>query len=69
MTRPVDLNNHDEFVRLGLYNRGRGIFKKPAADEEGMGASDFHYINLAILLLAANLLGKAQAHERPRAVK
>ncbi|QYY37424.1 restriction endonuclease subunit S [Ruficoccus sp. ZRK36] len=52
MTRPVDLNNHDELVRLGLYNRGRGIFKKPAADEEGMGASDFHFIKSGDLIIS-----------------
>lgn len=44
MQRKVVLSEQKEFVRLGLYNRGRGIFKKPAADEEGMGDSTFHFV-------------------------
>lgn len=50
--RPVDLSEHDELVRLGLYNRGRGIFKKPAADEEGMGDSNFHFVQKGDLVLS-----------------
>jgi type I restriction enzyme S subunit len=52
MHRPVDLTEHDQLVRLGLYNRGRGIFKKPAADEDGMGASDFHFVKAGDLILS-----------------
>ena len=50
--RPVLLSDHDELVRLGLYNRGRGIFKKPAADEEGMGDSEFCYVKAGDLILS-----------------
>lgn len=50
--RPVLLAEHDELVRLGLYNRGRGIFKKPAADEEGMGDSSFCFIREGDLILS-----------------
>ncbi len=52
VSRPVDLSEHEELVRLGLYNRGRGIFKKPAADEEGMGSSDFHFIKSGDLIIS-----------------
>ena len=52
MSRPCDLSEHDELVRLGLYNRGRGIFKKPAADEEGMGDSTFYFIEDGDLILS-----------------
>jgi type I restriction enzyme S subunit len=52
MRRPVDLSQHEELVRLGLYNRGRGIFKKPAADEEGMGDSDFFFVKSGDLILS-----------------
>lgn len=52
MQRPVDLSEHDELVRLGLYNRGRGIFKKPATDEEGMGDSSFYYVRDGDLILS-----------------
>ncbi|AFW02198.1 hypothetical protein BAR24_12865 [Gluconobacter oxydans] len=50
--RPAVLSEHDELVRLGLYNRGRGIFKKPAADEEGMGDSDFFFVKDGDLILS-----------------
>lgn len=50
--RPVILSEHEELVRLGLYNRGRGIFKKPSADEEGMGASDFFFVMAGDLILS-----------------
>lgn len=50
--RPVVLSEHDELVRLGLFNRGRGLFKKPAADEEGMGDSDFYFVAAGDLILS-----------------
>lgn len=50
--RPAVLSEHDELVRLGLYNRGRGIFKKPAADEEGMGDSEFFFVKEGDLILS-----------------
>lgn len=50
--RPVVLSEHDELTRLGLFNRGRGIFKKPAADEEGMGDSSFHFVRQGDLILS-----------------
>ena len=52
VSRPVSLSEHDELVRLGLYNRGRGIFKKPAADEEGMGDSEFFFVEAGDLILS-----------------
>lgn len=52
VSRPVSLSEHDELVRLGLYNRGRGIFKKPAADEEGMGDSEFFFVKAGDLILS-----------------
>ncbi|WP_454623200.1 restriction endonuclease subunit S [Brucella anthropi] len=52
VSRPVTLSEHHELVRLGLYNRGRGIFKKPAADEEGMGDSEFFFVEAGDLILS-----------------
>ena len=52
VSRPVSLSEHDQLVRLGLFNRGRGIFKKPAADEEGMGASSFYFVESGDLILS-----------------
>lgn len=50
--RPVILSEHGELVRLGLLNRGRGMFKKPAADEEGMGDSSFCFVRNGDLILS-----------------
>ena len=50
--RHVFLSKHDELVRLGLFNRGRGVFKKPAADEEGMGDSSFYFVRGGDLILS-----------------
>jgi type I restriction enzyme S subunit len=50
--RHAVLSEHEELVRLGLYNRGRGIFKKPAADEEGMGDSNFFFVKSGDLILS-----------------
>ncbi|HBD9221491.1 TPA: hypothetical protein NR303_000359 [Legionella pneumophila] len=52
MQRTVNLAEYDELIRLGLYNRGRGIFKKPAADEEGMGDSRFFFVEPGDLILS-----------------
>jgi type I restriction enzyme, S subunit len=52
MQRQVVLSEHDELVRLGLFNRGRGIFLKPAADEEGMGDSNFNFVREGDLILS-----------------
>lgn len=52
MQRPVVLSEHNELVRLGLFNRGRGVFKKPAADEEGMGDSNFYFVKTGDLILS-----------------
>ena len=50
--RPVVLSDHDVLIRLGLYNRGRGVFKKPAANEEGLGDSDFFFVKAGDLILS-----------------
>lgn len=52
MQRSVNLSEYDELIRLGLYNKGRGIFKKPAADEEGMGDSKFFFVEPGDLILS-----------------
>lgn len=50
--RPVTVSDHEELIRLGLYNRGRGIFKKPAASEEDIGVSDFFFVEAGDLILS-----------------
>lgn len=50
--RPVEMQPGDQFTRLGLYNRGRGIFKKDSADTEDMGESSFHWVEDDDLILS-----------------
>jgi type I restriction enzyme S subunit len=52
VSRPVDLKSGASFVRLGLYNRGRGAFKKLEADEEDMGDSTFFWVEPGDLILS-----------------
>lgn len=52
MQRFVLSSDHDEVVRLGLYNRGRGIFKKPSANEDEIGDSNFFYVKAGDLIIS-----------------
>ncbi len=50
--RPVKLNPQTEYTALGLYNRGRGLFHKPAKHGNEMGDSDFFYVKSGDLILS-----------------
>ena len=50
--RPVEQLAGETYTKLGLYNRGRGIFKKNATDTEDMGDSDFHWVNDGDLIIS-----------------
>jgi len=50
--RRVSLSDQAEFTRLGLLNRGRGTFRKPAADEEEMGDSTFYTVKDGDLIIS-----------------
>ena len=50
--RPVILAESDTLVRLGLYNRGRGIFKKPSVEEKDMGDSQFYFVKSGDLIIS-----------------
>lgn len=50
--RPVKLNPQTEYTALGLYNKGRGLFHKPAKHGNEMGDSDFFYIKSGDLILS-----------------
>lgn len=52
INRPAALSESSSMVRLGLFNRGRGIFHKPAADEEGMGDSSFYFVEEGDLIIS-----------------
>ena len=52
ISRPVSQLNGESYTRLGLYNRGRGAFKKTEADNEDMGDSDFFWVEENDLILS-----------------
>jgi type I restriction enzyme S subunit len=52
VVRPVKIGEGDSFIRLGLFNRGRGIFKKPETLEDDMGDSSFFWVESGDLILS-----------------
>jgi type I restriction enzyme S subunit len=52
ISRPVNQASDDSFVRLGILNRGRGLFKREEADSEDMGDSDFFWVKKGDLILS-----------------
>jgi type I restriction enzyme, S subunit len=52
VVRPVEQLAGETYTKLGLYNRGRGLFKKEATDTEDMGDSDFHWVNDGDLIIS-----------------
>lgn len=52
ISRPVQLISEDEYIALGLYNRGRGLFHKPPTLGKDIGDSDFFYVEEGDLILS-----------------
>ena len=52
VSRPVTIIDGDEYVSLGLYNRGRGLFHKPVTLGKDMGDSSFYYVEEGDLILS-----------------
>ncbi|QBQ56489.1 restriction endonuclease subunit S [Nitrosococcus wardiae] len=52
ISRPVEIIDGDEYVALGLYNRGRGLFHKPPTLGKNIGDSDFFYVKEGDLILS-----------------
>ncbi|MNJ53618.1 hypothetical protein D3C77_490150 [compost metagenome] len=52
VSRSVGNEEEKSYVRLGLYNRGRGIFKKEETDAEDMGDSEFFWVEPGDLILS-----------------
>ncbi|QDC44599.1 restriction endonuclease subunit S [Methylophilus medardicus] len=52
ISRPVIQAPDDSFTRLGILNRGRGLFKREEADSEDMGDSDFFWVKKNDLILS-----------------
>jgi type I restriction enzyme S subunit len=42
--RPIGASNDTSYIPLGLFNRGRGFFKKVETEEDDLGDSDFFWV-------------------------
>lgn len=52
IARPVQYESEREYVALGIYNRGRGLFHKEPKLQEELGDSDFFVIEEGDLILS-----------------
>ena len=52
ISRPVFQQVGSSYTKLGLFNRGRGIFKRDETDTEDMGDSEFFWIQPGDLILS-----------------
>lgn len=52
ISRPIESNPAESYVKLGLYNRGRGLFQKDESNQDEMGESDFFYVRPGDLIIS-----------------
>jgi type I restriction enzyme S subunit len=52
VSRPVRRNEAESFIPVGLFNRGRGLFKKPETLGDELGDSDFFWIEADDLIIS-----------------
>lgn len=52
VSRPVTLRPEEAYTRIGLFNRGRGLFHKPASMMGEMGDSDFFWVESGDLIIS-----------------
>lgn len=52
ISRPVLQQAGGSYTKLGLFNRGRGIFKRDDTDTEDMGDSEFFWVQSGDLILS-----------------
>ena len=52
ISRPVLQQKEESYTRLGLFNRGRGLFHKDASEMDDMGESDFFWIEEGDLIIS-----------------
>ena len=50
--RPVLQKQEQSYTRIGLFNRGRGLFHKDASEMDEMGESDFFWIEEGDLIIS-----------------
>ena len=52
ISRPVLQQAEESYTRIGLFNRGRGLFHKDASEMDEMGESDFFWIEEGDLIIS-----------------
>lgn len=52
VSRPVLQKKDESYTRIGLLNRGRGLFHKDASEMEDMGESDFFWVEEGDLIIS-----------------
>jgi type I restriction enzyme S subunit len=52
VSRPVVQRADEVYTRIGLFNRGRGLFHKDASEMDDMGESDFFWIEEGDLIIS-----------------
>ena len=52
ISRPVLQQQEEAYTRIGLFNRGRGLFHKDASEMDEMGISDFFWIEEGDLIIS-----------------
>ena len=52
IARPIERANEQKYTPIGLYNRGRGIFKKSTRNGSELGDSDFFWIEEDDLIIS-----------------
>ena len=52
VSRPVDQQDGESYRRLGLFNRGRGIFIRDDTDKDDMGDSEFFWVEAGDLVIS-----------------
>jgi len=52
ISRPVTQKEDEEYARIGLYNKGRGLFHREASEKDDMGDSDFFWVEEGDLIIS-----------------
>ena len=52
ISRPVIQQADESYTRIGLFNRGRGLFHKDASEMDDMGESDFFWVEEGDLIIS-----------------
>ena len=52
ISRPIESDPAESYVKLGLYNWGRGLFHKDESNQDEMGESDFFYVRPGDLIIS-----------------